>query len=398
MNNTPQSNRLHIAIFGETNSGKSSLFNAILGTDMAIVSDVSGTTTDPVSKSMELIPYGPIVLIDTAGINDKSLLGNTRMEKTRAVLDRTDFGIYAIDVNNHDIAEFRIIENEFNSRKIPYIVVFTKKDTVGEITMDSFKGLFPNSYSVSASDAESVAKLKSYLAKELKKLDKNNDTLVGDLVPRGGVVVMVIPIDSEAPKGRIILPQVQVLRDCLDHGIRCNVTTETELSKVLEESKRVDLVITDSQAFKLVSQIVPKEIPLTGFSILMARQKGDIKTLINNTKAIANLKDSSKVLIAEVCTHTKNHEDIGQVKIPGGLEQVTGKKLDFTFINGRDYPKNIEDYDLIIHCGGCMITPKEMGNRMNKAAKHKVPITNYGLALAYITGIFDRSIEILDKI
>lgn len=398
MNKTPQSNRLHVSIFGETNSGKSSLFNAILGTDTAIVSEVSGTTTDPVTKSMELIPYGPIVLIDTAGINDKTLLGSTRMEKTRGVLDRTDFGIYAIDINNYDMAEYKLIENEFIEREIPYIVVFTKKDTLGELTLENFGNLFKNAFAVSINDSESIAELKSKIASELKKLDSEEETFVGDLVPSGGVIVTVIPVDSEAPKGRIILPQVQLIRDCLDHGIRCNVTTELELSKVLAESERVDLVVTDSQAFKLVNEIVPKDIPLTGFSILMARQKGDIKTLIDNTKAIANLKDGSKVLISEVCTHTKNHEDIGAVKIPKGLEKVTGKKLDFTFINGRDYPNDLDKFDLIIHCGGCMITKKEMGNRINTAVKKSVPITNYGLVLAYINGIFDRSIEILDKI
>jgi len=393
---TPQGNRLHVTIFGQTNSGKSSLFNAILGTNTAIVSELSGTTTDPVSKSMELIPYGPIVLIDTAGINDKTVLGQTRFEKTKSVLDRTNYAIYAVDINDFENNDFEILKEEFEERDIPYMVVFTKKDTLGDITLESFENIYKNSFAVSINDEKSIEELKNKLSQELKRTEEKETELIGGLLKSGSTAVLVVPIDNEAPKGRLILPQVQLIRNCLDNGIICSVTTEAYLKQTLEQTKNVDLVITDSQAFKAVSEIVPYNIPLTSFSILMARQKGDIKKLIEGSKVIKNLKNGSKVLISEVCTHTKNHEDIGTVKIPNGLKKVTGKELEFDFVNGRDFPNDIEKYDLIIHCGACMITPKEMKIRMSKAEKKSVPITNYGIVLAYINGILERSIEIFN--
>lgn len=396
MKDTPQSNRLHVSIFGETNSGKSSLFNAFLGTDTAIVSEISGTTTDPISKSMELIPFGPIVLIDTAGINDKSMLGNSRIEKTKKVLDRTDYAIYTIDISNFDEEEFYSIKSEFEERKINYTIVITKKDLYNENDVNKFKSKFKNSYAISSKDKNSVEEFKKFIANELNKIEVKENSILKGLLDEGATAVLVIPIDEEAPKGRLILPQVQLIRDCLDNGIRCNVTTEKYLNKTLEESRKVDLVITDSQAFKYVSKVVPPEIPLTSFSILMARQKGDIEALISGVKAIKNLKDNSKVLIAEVCTHTKNHQDIGTVKIPNGLKKLTGKNFNFEFCSGRDFPEDIEKYDLIIHCGGCMATSREIQNRINKACKKNIPITNYGIVLAYISGILERSIEILN--
>lgn len=395
MNNTPQSSRLHVSIFGETNSGKSSLFNAILGTDTSIVSEMSGTTTDPVAKSMELIPFGPIVLIDTAGINDNSNLGELRLKKTKQILDRTDFALYALDVNDYDKNEFEYIRGEFEARKIPYIIIITKMDTIGDNSLKGFLKIYPNSAAVTIKDKDSINDLKSKISHELNKLNRKESSMIKGLIKKGGKAVLVIPIDSEAPKGRLILPQVQMIRDCIDNEIICTITDERNLKNVINNNNDIDLVITDSQIFKFVSEIVPQNIPLTSFSILMARKKGNIDALISGAEAIKKLNDGSNVLIAEVCTHTKNHEDIGEVKIPNGLKKVTGKNINFTFFNGKDFTDDINKFDLVIHCGGCMATDKEINNRINFAEKNNVPITNYGITLAYINGILDRSIEIL---
>ncbi|MBR1442845.1 MAG: [Firmicutes bacterium] len=395
MNNVPRSNRKHITIFGKTNSGKSSLFNAILGTDTAIISDKEGTTTDPVVKSMELIPYGPIVLTDTAGLFDKTELGEMREKKTIEIMERTDFAIYTIDVNDYDGLEYEKLKNLFEKYKIPYIVTITKSDLLGEATIEGFLRLFDNACTVSVNDRNSVGDFKEMLARLLKESENEDENLIRGLVEEGGNVLLVIPIDSEAPKGRLILPQVQMIRDCLDCGIRCCVTTVEGIKKSLEEYKRIDLVITDSQVFKKVDEILPKDIKLTSFSILMARQKGDIKRLTEGVKAFDELDDGDTILIAESCTHTKNHEDIGTVKIPNGLKKVTGKELNFEFSNGHDYPEDIEKYKMVIHCGGCMMTSREMRARIRKNEEKSVPITNYGITLAYISGILERSIEIL---
>lgn len=393
MEKTPQSNRLHVTIFGETNSGKSALFNAVLGVSSAIVSDVSGTTTDPVSRSMELLPFGPIVLTDTAGLNDKSILGQERIAKTRKVIERTDFAIYLIDIESFDKNEFNAIKRELDKRETPFLAVFTKADLYGREKLEAYAADYENSYVLSAYDNWDIEGFKLYLSEKLTELMKMSDreqSLIYGILEEGDVVILVVPIDSEAPKGRLILPQVQLIRNCLDGGVRCNVTTVEHLKQALDETKRVDLVVTDSQVFGEAAEIVPQEIKLTSFSILMARQKGDINLLIEGVNAVRSLKDGDKVLMAEVCVHSHGHEDIGQVKIPSLLRKITGRNLQIDFMSGRDYPENIKDYSLIVHCGGCMITKKEMGNRLSFAKENGVAITNYGVILAYASGVLER--------
>lgn len=393
--NTPQSNRIHVTIFGETNSGKSALFNSILGTNTSIVSDISGTTTDPVSKSMELIPFGPIVITDTGGINDKTILGEQRIKKTISVLNRTDFAIYTIDLNNYDENEFEKFKYEFKKRKIPYIILITKKDITNKNKITEFKNKNINCYDISINSKEDIKEIKTKIIKHLSNIEIKEQSMIYDLVKSKSTILLVIPIDSEAPKGRLILPQVQLIRDCLDHQINCNITTLNNLENSIKENKNISLVVTDSQIFKEVSEIVPENIYLTSFSILMAKQKGNIEKLIEGAYAIDSLKDNSKVLIAETCIHTKNHEDIGNIKIPNGIKKYTRKNIIFEFSSGKDFPDDLNKYDLIIHCGGCMITQKEMNNRINFASEKEIPITNYGIAIAYINGIFKRSIEII---
>jgi len=392
---TPQGNRLHVGIFGETNAGKSSLFNALTNTDIAIVSEEMGTTTDSVQKAMELLPFGPIVLIDTAGLNDSTTLGQKRLEKTKKIIERIDLALYVIDASRirGSITAYHAFAAMLKDRDIPHIVAITKSD-VPDSAADSE---LPHGISVSVYESDTIEHLKQAMVRELSAIKDDADTLLGDLLSPGSTVVMVVPIDSAAPKGRLILPQVQLIRDCLDNGCMVHISTEKELAQMLDNVKHVDLVVTDSQAFKQVSQIVPKAIKLTSFSILMARQKGDISILLEGIKAVANLQNSDKVLISEVCTHSRTHEDIGQVKIPAALKQMTGKDLVLEFTQGRDFPDDLSAYAMVIHCAGCMITPREMKNRIKTAKDAGTPITNYGLFLAHATGILERSIEILGE-
>lgn len=395
MQTTPQSNRLTVSIFGDSNSGKSSLFNAILGFNSSIVSSILGTTTDPVVKSMELIPFGPITLIDTAGLNDKTSLGQLREKRSKQVLNRTDYSLYTIDVNNFDKYEYKNFKALLEEKNIPYLIVFTKKDetNISDINYLVENMDISNYCIVSINDIETIHNLKLKMIDTLTSLNNDNENLMGGILSEGSNVIMVVPIDSEAPKGRLILPQVQTIRSCLDNGLTCVVTTENQLNLVLEQNKKVNLVITDSQVFKEVDSILPKETPLTSFSILMARQKGHLNVLINGISTIKNLKDEDKILISEVCVHNRTHEDIGHVKIPNLLKKITGKELIFDFVSGRDFD-NLEKYSLIVHCGGCMITRKEMLSRIQIPLEQGIPITNYGTLLAYGAGILDRSIEI----
>lgn len=393
MNDTPNANKLTVCIFGRCNSGKSALFNAITGTDAAIVSEVPGTTTDPVIKSMELLPHGPVVLIDTAGINDDGVLGGERIKKTRAMLNRADFALYATDQHT-DTADFLYLKDEFQKKKIPYIIVYTKSDLPDAAQTTD---LNPDAISVCVSDQASIDRLKRRMADALDSISRSRvqQGLLQGLLPPKSAVVLVIPIDSEAPKGRLILPQAQLIRECLDRDIRCTVTTPVSFKDVLADTSKIDLVITDAQAFKEVAAVVPPDIPLTSFSMLMARRKGDIAELIRGTRAIQRLRDHDKILIAETCVHSTGHEDIGKVKIPALLKTATGKALDFHFISGRDYPDNLDEFALIVHCGGCMITEKEMTNRIADAVAARTPITNYGMVLAYCNGILERSIAFI---
>lgn len=396
MNSTPNANRKHIAIFGKTNAGKSSLINSICGQEIAIVSDIAGTTTDPVLKAMELIPLGPVLFIDTAGLDDKSEVGKLRIKKTMDMMKRTDFALYVMDINNIDSDEYESIKLEFKKYNIPYLLVINKIETIDKYNLDQLKEKYEEAIFVSTYKKEGIEELKNELVSKLK--DSENDVpIIGNLVPYGGKVILVVPIDSEAPKGRIILPQVQCIRDCLDNGIKTYVVRDTELPSALEDIKDIDLVVTDSQAFKKVSKIVPKNIKLTGFSILFANHKGDLKAFVDGARKIDSLNKNSKILISESCTHNVSHEDIGRVKIPKLLNKYVGAELNYDFRVSHDFPENIKDYDLIIHCGGCMINRKTILNRIDFCRSEEVAITNYGIVLAFLSGILDRSLEIFNN-
>lgn len=393
MNTTPNANRKHIGIYGNTNSGKSSLMNKILGQDISLVSKVEGTTTDPVQKAMELIPFGPILLIDTAGLEDKSQLGEIRVRKSLDYLKRLDFAIYVVDGKNLDIDTYKKWKREANKYNIKHMVVVNKLDRLSEDEIHNINNIFDNPLFISAIKNENLDKLKEELITNLEQ-DEEDKPIVGDLLSYGSTVILVVPIDSEAPKGRIILPQVQVIRDCLDHGIKTYVVRDTELEEALKEIKNVDLVITDSQAFKEVDKIVPKNINLTSFSILFARQKGELSDFLDGAKKLKDLKPGDNILICESCTHNISHEDIGRVKIPRMLNKIAGGDLNLEYKVGYDFNEDVEKYDMVIHCGACMVNRKSVVNKINLCKEKNIPITNYGLVIAYFTGILDRSVEI----
>lgn len=393
MNTTPNANRKHIGIYGNTNSGKSSLMNKILGQEVSLVSRVEGTTTDPVQKAMELIPFGPILLIDTAGLEDKSELGSVRIKKSYEYLKRLDFAIYVVDGNNIDYDTYKVWKKEANKYNVKHMVVVNKIDLLTEEEKNGIKKLFNDVIFTSVKNNEGIESLKEELIKNLEQ-EEEDKPIVGDLLPYGSKVVLVVPIDSEAPKGRIILPQVQVIRDCLDHGIKTYVVRDTELNEAINELNDIDLVITDSQAFKEVESIIPKEMNLTSFSILFARQKGELSEFLEGTKKLDTLKPNDKVLICESCSHNVSHEDIGRVKIPRMLKKIAGGDINIEYKVGYDFDESIEEYDLIIHCGACMVNRKSVINKINTCKEKNIPITNYGMVIAYFTGILDRSVSI----
>lgn len=393
MNTTPNANRKHIGIYGNTNSGKSSLMNKILGQDISLVSNLEGTTTDPVQKAMELIPFGPILLIDTAGLEDKSQLGEIRVRKSLDYLKRLDFAIYVVDGKNLDIDTYKKWKREANKYNIRHMVVVNKLDKLSEDEIHNINNIFDNPLFISAIKNENLDKLKEELITNLEQ-DEEDKPIVGDLLSYGSTVILVVPIDSEAPKGRIILPQVQVIRDCLDHGIKTYVVRDTELEEALKEIKNVDLVITDSQAFKEVDKIVPKNVNLTSFSILFARQKGELSDFLDGANKLKDLKPGDNILICESCTHNISHEDIGRVKIPKMLNKIAGGDLNLEYKVGYDFKEDVEKYDMVIHCGACMVNRKSVINKINLCKEKNIPITNYGLVIAYFTGILDRSVEI----
>ena len=390
MNKVPLSQRVHISIFGNTNVGKSSLINCITGQDVSIVSPTKGTTTDPVYKTMELIPVGPCVFIDTAGLDDKSELGLLRIKKTNKVLSKTDIAIYVMDINDINKQGYEDAKFNFKKFNVPFITVINKADTVSKQKLMKAKSELKNVLFVSSKTGEGVSFLKEELIKRIKE-NQEDEFLIKGIVPYGGKVVMVIPIDSEAPKGRLILPQVQLLRECLDNGIKSYVVRDTELESAILDLKDIDLVVTDSQAFKKVEKIIPKDMRITSFSILLARAKGDMDEYIKGVNTIENLPDGSKILIAECCTHNTSHEDIARVKIPMGLKKKTGKNFNFQYCVGQDFPENLNDYSLIIQCGACMVNKKTVQTRIMMAKDANIPITNYGIAFAYISGILDRA-------
>jgi len=422
MQNTPRGMRLHIGIFGRRNAGKSSILNKLTKQDISIVSEIAGTTTDPVEKAMELLPLGPVLFVDTAGIDDEGSLGEMRIQKTRKIFDRVDIAIIVCDSQEWNDFEYGLYE-EFKSRNIPIIAVFNKIDlyednaelqsrhceelaTKQSIDWSRVGGLLRFARNddqalidiepvfVSAKENIGIKELKEKIINSAPEEFLNSPSIVSDLVPAGELAILVVPIDLEAPKGRLILPQVQTIRDLLDNDSMVMVVKERELKEALDRLKKPPaLVITDSQAFLKVSADVPKEIKLTSFSILFARFKGELNEFVKGTVVIDKLKTGDKVLICESCTHHAIGDDIGRVKIPRWLTQYVGGKLEFEHYAGHDFPENIKDYKLIIHCGACMTNRREILSRLMKAGEAGIPITNYGLTIAYSLGIFERALE-----
>lgn len=388
LNNVVSAERLHIGFFGLRNAGKSSLVNAVTGQKLSLVSDVKGTTTDPVSKAMELLPLGPVVITDTPGIDDEGDLGLMRVERAKQVLSKIHIAVLVTDAAN----KLSSLENElisaFEEKKLPYIIAKNKVDLLPAVPDNDGKNIF-----VSAQNGTNINELKERLASVLKNAE-NNKKILADIVSYGDKVVLVVPIDESAPKGRLILPQQQTIRELLEIGATTIIVKPEELSDALDSLKAPPrLIITDSQVFGKVQKLVPEDIMLTSFSILFARYKGDLDTVVAGAFALDDLKDGDTLLISEGCTHHRQCKDIGSVKIPGWVKKHSGKDLNFEFTSGGEFPDNLEKYALVIHCGGCMLNEKEMKSRLERAEKSGVPITNYGIAIAHMHGILKRSIK-----
>lgn len=391
LNNTPSSERIHIGIFGKRNAGKSSVINAITDQDLAIVSDIKGTTTDPVLKSMELLPLGPVVLIDTPGLDDEGKLGTLRIKKAYQMLNKTDIAVLVVDGSIGMTEEDDRILTRIKEKNIPYVIVFNKMDLITDASVNTRQEI--HSLQVSAKNGYHIQALKELIASQLPK-ELTEKKIVGDLIAPLDFVVLVVPIDSAAPKGRLILPQQQTIRDILDAGAVSIVVKDTELKDTLDKlAVKPKLVITDSQAFGKVSKEVPRDIPLTSFSILFARYKGNLDTLITGARTLDTLEDGDTVLISEGCTHHRQCDDIGSVKLPQWILAHTKKELHFSFTSGTEFPDDLSDYQLIVHCGGCMLNEREVKYRMKCALDQNVPITNYGIAIAHMKGILTRSLE-----
>lgn len=393
LNQTPSANRLHISFFGCRNAGKSSVVNAVTGQELSIVSDIKGTTTDPVTKAMELLPLGPVVIIDTPGIDDVGQLGELRVLRTKKILNKTDLAVLVVDgIVGMQTADQELVEL-FQKKEIPYLVVYNKADLIQNVPTAG-----ENEIWVSATEGTNIYELKERLG-ALVKTDTMTRKLVGQLLKPLDMVILVCPIDEPAPKGRLILPQQQAIRDVLEAGAIAVVIREHELAATLEQlGGKAAMVITDSQAFALVGKVTPDSIPLTSFSILMANYKGFLKTAVNGISALENLKDGDKVLIAEGCTHHRQCNDIGTVKLPNWLRAYSGKKLEFEFCSGRDFPEDVSPYALVVHCGGCMLTEREVQYRMRCTVDQGIPFTNYGTVIAMVTGTLERSLRIFPEI
>ncbi len=383
---TPRSERLHIGFFGARNAGKSSLVNAVTNQELSVVSDVKGTTTDPVIKSMELLPLGPVAIIDTPGFDDVGGLGEKRVEKTKQILSKTDIAVLCVD-SKTDVQDCdRELLNLFKEKNIPYIIAYTKKDLLSSSFPVEENALF-----VSSKTGEGIGELKDKIGSLAPKNQKAIH-LVADFIKKGDVVILVTPIDESAPKARLILPQQQAIRDILDAGACAFVCQDSELEGTLNSLKNPpSLVVCDSQVFKKVSEIVPESVPLTSFSILFARYKGILSSALSGIEKIGNLKDGDKILIAEGCTHHRQCGDIGTVKMPMWIKNYTGKDLEFDFTSGGGFPENLSEYALIVHCGSCMLTDKEVLSRLEKAKEKGTAITNYGTLIAHMNGILERS-------
>lgn len=392
LNDTPKSDRIHIGIFGRRNAGKSSIINAITSQNLAVVSKVKGTTTDPVQKAMELLPLGPVMIIDTPGIDDEGELGKMRVEKSYQVLNKTDIALLVVDGNEGLTQCDKDLIEEIKKRKLPYLIILNKSDEVCN------RYNIENSIWVSAETKENIWELKERIS---KLVPNENMTLkiVGDLLDPEDIVVLVVPIDSAAPKGRLILPQQQTIRDVLEAGAISVVTRDTELPQTLKAlGKKPKIVVTDSQAFGKVKNDVPEDILLTSFSILFARYKGDLSEQIKAVKAIDSLKDGDYVLISEGCSHHRQCDDIGTVKIPRWLKEHSGKKINYEFSSGTEFPRDLSKYKAVIHCGGCTLNEKEMKHRIAVAKEQNVPITNYGIFIAYTQDILKRSLQAFPEI
>lgn len=395
LNATPSSERVHIGIFGKRNAGKSSLINAITGQNLAIVSEAKGTTTDPVYKAMELLPLGPVMIIDTPGIDDEGVLGSLRIQKAYQVLNKTDIALVIIDAAVGPSAEDLRLIKRINAKKIPLLIVINKCETINEDKKTAYQALLPNGklLFVSAEQQLNIFELKEAIAQTVPA-DENKAQIVADLLSPSDFVVLVVPIDSAAPKGRLILPQQQTIRDILEADAAAIVVKENELTNTLQNlGKRPKLVITDSQAFKKVAAETPADILLTSFSILFARYKGNLQTAVQGVTALENLEDGDKILVGEGCTHHRQCDDIGTVKLPRWIKEYTGKNPEFIFTSGTEFPLDLSPYKMIIHCGACMLNEREMQYRIKCAADQNIPFTNYGITIAYINGILKRTVE-----
>ena len=401
MNETPRSERVHIAFFGRRNAGKSSLVNAITNQQMSIVSDIRGTTTDPVVKSMELLPLGPVVITDTPGFDDEGALGELRVQKAKEILQRTDVAVLVADVTQDLTESDRELLKLFEEQETPCILAWNKTDlTVESARPESPKAAcIEQELSVSALTGENVEQLKNEIARIGKLAEaKRERPLISDLIRPMDLVILVIPIDFAAPKGRLILPQVQVIRDALDHGARAMCVRESELDETLRKlDEKPALVITDSQAFKAVAKIVPEDMPLTSFSILMARYKGALKVQLKGIRALKELKDGDRILISEGCTHHRQCGDIGTVKLPAWIREYSGKELTFETSSGLSFPEDLQKYAVIVHCGACMLNEKEVAARNKRAVQQGIPITNYGMTIAEVHGILDRALRVIPE-
>lgn len=395
LNATPSSERVHIGIFGKRNAGKSSLINAITGQNLAIVSEAKGTTTDPVYKAMELLPLGPVMIIDTPGIDDEGVLGSLRIQKAYQVLNKTDIALVIIDAAVGPSAEDLRLIKRINAKKIPLLIVINKCETINEDKKTAYQALLPNRklLFVSAEQKLNIFELKEAITQTVPA-DENKAQIVADLLSPSDFVVLVVPIDSAAPKGRLILPQQQTIRDILEADAAAIVVKENELTNTLQNlGKRPKLVITDSQVFKKVAAETPADILLTSFSILFARYKGNLQTAVQGVSALESLEDGDKILVGEGCTHHRQCDDIGTVKLPRWIKEYTGKNPEFIFTSGTEFPLDLSPYKIIIHCGACMLNEREMQYRIKCAADQNIPFTNYGITIAYINGILKRTVE-----
>lgn len=390
LNETHSSNRIHIGFFGKRNAGKSSVVNAVTGQGLSVVSNVLGTTTDPVYKAMELLPIGPVMIIDTAGIDDVGELGKLRIEKTEQVLIKTDVAVLVVDALKGLSSEDNSLIEKFKKRNINYIVAYNKSD------LKSIELTDKNEILISAKNGEGINDLKEKIA-SLANTDKKDKRIVGDLIKKGDFVLLITPIDEAAPKGRLILPQQQTIRDILDSDAYAVVVKETGIKDAIAKFSP-SMVICDSQVFDVANREVPKDIRLTSFSILMARYKGNLKNAVKNASELDRLQDGDTVLISEGCTHHRQCNDIGTVKLPKLIKKYTNKEINFEFTSGGEFPKDLSEYKLIVHCGGCMLNENEMQYRYKTAKEKDIPITNYGMAIAYMNGIIKRSVSVFDEL